>query len=516
VRKIFHDIRIHRKRIRDPIYGYITLLPEELEILECPLFSRLSRIKQLSNAWAIYPGGINTRYQHSLGVMHLAGEFAGNILHRSINEIRGAIDDDQIEGIIRISRLWGLIHDIGHGPFSHAFEYYLLFDKKLDHEMIVPKIYEKDDSFQRAINNFVESTKEYYDDSLSIDLILEFFKKKQPNLENHEVLQIFSKIIKGDIYSLDEIDYILRDSYFCGTKEYGTVDWERIKNLSWIIKLKPTNKCVLALEAKVEQCLVDYYWSKYCMYNAVYFHNRCHAIEKYLKEIFLFLKEENEFNYFLEDYSNYQELDDNTILHKLKFPPDEKKDKESKYTSYYNKLMDIYNFIIPFSFIGKSKNKIINDSLNHLPKHIILALELNFQKQFSEKMEIFLDEEQEDLQNNGETEKASVIERNKIYASGIFFHNIETSTSESLSVNTKKTPFYFLDTNMKKYKIEKTHKVLFKDIPLEDKFSKILVPSQFYNNIVKTYPELFDKIIAYFTTIEFDVPVNIRKNYSIS
>lgn len=514
--KIFYDKRIHRKRIRDPIYGYITLLPEELEILECPLFSRLSRIKQLSNAWAIYPGGNNTRYQHSLGVMHLAGEFAGDILHRSINEIRGVIDDDQIEGIIRISRLWGLIHDIGHGPFSHAFEYYLLFDKKLDHEMIVPNIYEKDDSFQGAINNFVESTKEYYDDSLSIDLILEFFKKDQPNLENHEVLQIFSKIIKGDIYSLDEIDYILRDSYFCGTKEYGTIDWERIKNLSWIIKLKPINKCVLALEEKMEQCLVDYYWSKYCMYNAVYFHNRCHAIEKYLKEIFLFLKEENEFNYFLEDYSNYQQLDDNIILHKLKFPPDEKINKKSEYTSYYDKLIDIYNFIIPFSYIGKCKNDIISNSLNHLPRHLILALELDFQKQLSEKMKNFLDKEQEDLQNNGETEKASVIKSNKIYASGIFFHNIKTLTKESLSVNTIKPDFYYLDTKMKEYKIKKTHKVLFKDIQLEDDLSRILVPRQFYNNIVKTYPELFDKIKEYFTIIEFVPPIGIIKNNSIS
>jgi len=445
--------------------------------------------------------------------MHLAGEFAGDILHRSINEIRGKIDDDQIEGIVRIARLWGLIHDIGHGPFSHSYEYYLLFDKKLDHELIVPKIYEKDELFQKALNKFIASTKGYYDDSLSIEIILEFFKKKQPNLEKHEILHIFSKIIKGDIYSLDEIDYLLRDSYFCGTKEYGTIDWERIKNLSWIIKIKPANKCVLALEEKVKQCLVDYYWSKYCMYDAVYFHNRCHAIEKYLKEIFLFLKKKGEFKVFLEDYQYYHQLDDNFILQKLKFPPSDENDVvDLDYTIYYNKLIDIYNFLIPYVYIGDNQNDIINDALNHNPSHIRLALELKFQEQLSIEMKKFMENEQETLMNNGEIEKASLIRNNMKYVSEIFFHHLKTSAKESLTVNTIKPPVYFLDTKMKEYIIEKTHVTLFKDIPKKNELSKIFVPKQFYDSIIKPYPELFDKIRNHFAAIEFEVPIDVRQN----
>jgi len=98
--------------IIDPIHDFIRVYDHELEIIDNPIFQRLRRIKQLSGAHLTYPAAQHTRFEHSLGVMHIASQ-AGYALKE-----KGILKSDDI----KILRLAGLLHDIGHGPFSHLFE----------------------------------------------------------------------------------------------------------------------------------------------------------------------------------------------------------------------------------------------------------------------------------------------------------------------------------------------------------------------------------------------------------
>lgn len=99
------------REIRDPVHGFIHRSSAEEEIIDTPLFQRLRKIKQLALASMVYPGALHTRFDHSLGVMHLAGRLSGQLLN----------DNDDMESI-RIVRFAALLHDVGHGPFSHVSE----------------------------------------------------------------------------------------------------------------------------------------------------------------------------------------------------------------------------------------------------------------------------------------------------------------------------------------------------------------------------------------------------------
>ena len=116
--------------IVDPIHDFIRVYSTELKVIDSPIFQRLRRIRQLSGAHLTYPSAQHTRFEHSLGVMHIAGQ-ASNALKE-----KGFLTTDQIQEI----RLAALLHDVGHGPFSHLFEEVLQLKKKISHEDIGKKI----------------------------------------------------------------------------------------------------------------------------------------------------------------------------------------------------------------------------------------------------------------------------------------------------------------------------------------------------------------------------------------
>src|SRR5437763_10796028 len=98
--------------IVDPIHDFIRIYESEIKIIDTPVFQRLRRIRQLAGAHLVYPGAQHSRFEHSLGTMHVAG-FAGETLIA-----KGYLDEDKVQKL----RLAALLHDIGHGPFSHLFE----------------------------------------------------------------------------------------------------------------------------------------------------------------------------------------------------------------------------------------------------------------------------------------------------------------------------------------------------------------------------------------------------------
>ena len=184
--------------IIDPIHDFVRVNQNELEIIDTPIFQRLRRIKQLSGAHLIYPGAQHTRFEHSLGVMHIASMACQTLLEKSI------IPLDQIQNL----RFAGLLHDIGHGPFSHLFEEILQKNQKISHEDIGRNIIQKTEIGDLISRNG-------------------FSKKSIADTAfGYSKHQFLNEIISGAL-SADIMDYLLRDGYFTGA-EHAKIDHKRL------------------------------------------------------------------------------------------------------------------------------------------------------------------------------------------------------------------------------------------------------------------------------------------------
>jgi len=183
--------------IIDPIHDFIRVYDYELPIIDSPLFQRLRRIKQLSGAHLTYPSAQHSRFEHSLGVMHIASQ-AGFALNE-----KGFLNSDDVQ----ILRIAGLLHDIGHGPFSHLFEE-IIQEKKISHEDYGKKII-----LNSEIGDILSKTG--FDKKLISKIA--FGESK---------FQYLNEIVSGAL-SADMMDYLLRDGYFTGA-EHAKVDHKRI------------------------------------------------------------------------------------------------------------------------------------------------------------------------------------------------------------------------------------------------------------------------------------------------
>ena len=234
--------------ITDPIHDFIRLNKTEQQIIDTPVFQRLRRIKQLSGAHLTYPGAQHTRFEHSLGVMHIAS-MAGTSL-----QSKGITTKDDIVNL----RLAGLLHDIGHGPFSHLFEEVLQRKKKDSHEQIGKQIILKTE-----IGDII--SKNGLDKKLIQNLAMGGGK-----------LQYMNEIVSGAL-SADMMDYLLRDGYFTGA-EHAKIDHNRITYSLDVYKKK------LALDRSALVNFETMMISRFQMFKAVYFHKTVRAGEVMLLE----------------------------------------------------------------------------------------------------------------------------------------------------------------------------------------------------------------------------------------
>ena len=185
------------RKIRDPIHGFIELDNDESKVIDTEAFQRLRQIKQLSFAYLAYPGANHTRFEHSLGVYHVAGLMA---------ECLQLAPDEKM-----LIKRAALLHDIGHGPFSHVSEdIFKIFntDKNLRHEHYAINIIENDKTIKHYFGR---------EQCGHIGKLITSDGFGQP---------ILSSILSGLIDS-DKQDYFQRDSYFCGVK-YGIFDLHQL------------------------------------------------------------------------------------------------------------------------------------------------------------------------------------------------------------------------------------------------------------------------------------------------
>ena len=288
------------KIINDPVFGFIKIPKGILYgIVEHPLFQRLNRINQLGLASVVYPGARHTRFQHSLGAFHLMSEAIQNLQQKG-----QFIFDSEAEAVQAAI----LMHDIGHGPFSHVLENTLIHG--ISHEEISLLMMEE---INKSMNG-------------QLNLAISIFKGDYPKNFLHQLI--------SSQLDMDRLDYLRRDSFYTGVTE-GNIGSARI------IKMLNVVDDSLVVEQKGIYSLENYLTTRRLMYWQVYLHRTCVAYEKVLvnmlnraKELIrkgqivfaspallYFLENDIDAEWFAthpEALQNYSELDDSDIWSAMK------------------------------------------------------------------------------------------------------------------------------------------------------------------------------------------------------
>ena len=307
--------------VRDPVHGSIKVLNSEIKILEHPFFQRLRNIKQLGFSEYVFPGATHTRYIHSLGVMDISGKVFDQIFK----------NETPSEDLLRLRetvRLGCLLHDIGHAPLSHTTEFVMPTIGELD----LPKRFVTDPSVQAThedytIKSIVDSS---FTNSFS-DVIEEFGinpnnvaeiiigETSEPEYFTYKGINYFPlmhQLVSSEM-DCDRMDYLLRDSYFCGVS-YGKFD------LDWIIdNLNAAivdDKAFLGITERAVATFDDFLLCRFHMFLMVYFHYKSVCLEKMLKRYFANAKDEYKIPANIEEYLEH---DDQHLMKILKSSNDE-------------------------------------------------------------------------------------------------------------------------------------------------------------------------------------------------
>jgi uncharacterized protein len=269
--------------IRDPVHGYIKLSEVERDLVDSPFVQRLRRIHQLAGSYLVYPGAVHTRFEHVVGAMHVAGQIAEALGRNSLS-----MDADQAQQL----RLAALLHDVGHGPFSHTYEEVLAGHSSTSHEDISQRII-----LETSIHDIL--SRHGFSPKKTSSLAVGKQKGAPPYM---------NEIIAGGL-SADIMDYLPRDSYFTGV-EYGKVDVQRVIDSLHVVDghLVLDDAAIYAFEALL--------LARYEMFKAVYFHRTVRAAELMLVHS-MKLADEALGLTDLSDLSQYLEMTDEILIYRL-------------------------------------------------------------------------------------------------------------------------------------------------------------------------------------------------------
>jgi hypothetical protein len=239
-----NNTKVSRKIINDPVYGFITLDNDLLlNVVAHPFYQRMRRIQQMAFAHLVYPGAMHSRLHHSLGAYHLMCNAVAELKAKGIE-----ISPEEELGV----KAAILLHDIGHGPYSHALEHVLI--RGIHHEQLSLAI-------MRRLNEEFNG---------QLDTAIRIFTNEHPKPYLHS-------LVSGQL-DMDRMDYLTRDSFFTGVSE-GVIGYDRI------LKMLTVHEGKLMVEEKAIYSIEKFLVSRRLMYWQVYLHKAVLSAEKMLVRI---------------------------------------------------------------------------------------------------------------------------------------------------------------------------------------------------------------------------------------
>ncbi|GEM_PF-353743 len=338
-----HSVLKFTKQIRDPVLGWIWLTDDEVKLVdECPFIQRLRYVHQLGLAHLVYPTARHTRFDHSLGVIHLATKmFQSLIDHLSarglLEQMLNSLDakDLGVEYILRHIRFAALLHDIGHLPFSHSLDNFItcaltskivtspevqkllqlseedvqilrLISSSLyiakEHEWITYFLLTRNRDFNRCLREavpdidinlikdilFVKMFSKILSLNLTIPQVPDIERIRHYSRERLKYTELLSSIISSSL-DADRIDYMLRDLYFTGASVSTNIslsDVERILSNIYVVDNQGQDAIVIAFDEKARACLEGFVIARYNLYKWVYLHHKVTLMTSLMRTLY--------------------------------------------------------------------------------------------------------------------------------------------------------------------------------------------------------------------------------------
>jgi HD superfamily phosphohydrolase len=268
----------------DPIYHYVHVTKPggvpgtiaEQDLLDSPWVQRLRRIHQLQSAWWVFATAEHSRFQHSLGAMHLAGQW-GRHLYPTLRQQHPDVPSQGV--VVETLRLAGLLHDVGHGPFGHFFDENYLARWGIDHEVVGRHLIMGD--LRPLIEGLRASPDADFEAGEAVDPCWVAYLISPADLDGFvppRWLDVLRPLLIGP-FSADNMDYVPRDSYICGVAS-GPVDVPRIIHYSFI------SEHGLTLHSHGAEALFMFLSARLYLYHQVYYHRTVRRIDLQLREVF--------------------------------------------------------------------------------------------------------------------------------------------------------------------------------------------------------------------------------------